>query len=78
MLADAIYRFDIDEWGAQVWDVVDADSCGLEGAWAFVADEKGRFRDGDYESLCDPVVYVYRYALHPDFAEWRMPVMDAF
>jgi hypothetical protein len=78
ILADTLSRFDIEECGEDAWTVADEDSAGLELAWASLLDENGHFREDEFESIADPVVYTYRFALHPDFAEWRMPVMDAF
>ena len=78
ILADEIHRFEIEDRGENVWDAADADSSGVEAAWASVLDENGHFRDGDFPSVSDPVVYVYRFELHPDFAEFRLAVMDQF
>lgn len=78
LLADEIRRFDIEEHGINAWDAADADSSGTEAAWAALLDEHGRFREEGLESMGDPAVYVYRFHLHPDFAECRMAVIDAF
>ena len=78
ILADELRRYDIAECHEGIWDVADADSSGLEAAWASLLDEQGNFRDDDFDGIADPVVYLYRFVLHPDFAQWRMAVMDAF
>ncbi len=77
VLTDELRRFEIDERGETMWDVADADSSGLEAAWAALLDEKGAFRAKDFLGEADPVVYLYRFELHPDFVEWRLAVMDA-
>ena len=78
ILADELRRFEISEWSENVWDAADADSSGLEAAYAALLDENGDFRQDEFESVADPVVYLYRFARHEDFREWRMSVLDAF
>lgn len=78
LLADALYPYEMAERGASVWDAADADSSGLEAAWASLLDKDGEFRDEEFEALGEPVVYLYRFALHDDFVQWRMAVMDTF
>ena len=78
LMADELRVGDIEERGGNVWDAADNDSSGLEAAWASLLDEAGSFRSEDFESSGDPVVYLYRFELHPDFAAWRMPVMHSF
>ena len=77
IMADRLDVGRIAELGSSVWGVADADSSGLESAWACLLDEEGRFRDDDFE-MADPVVYLYRFALHLDFVEWKMAVMHMF
>ena len=78
LLADELRRFEIAECGEQVWQVADADSSGLEAAWTSLLDQEGNFRDDDFEAVADPVVYLYRFKLHPDFVNWRLAMMDVF
>jgi hypothetical protein len=59
-------------------DVADADSSGLVAAFESLLDDDRQFRDDEFESVADPVVYVYRFCLHPDFGEWKLPAMHAF
>jgi hypothetical protein len=61
-----------------VWDVADSDSSGLEAAWANLLDEHGEIRAQEFAGAADPVIYLYRFALHPDFVESKMAVMDMF
>jgi len=77
VLADSMSRFDIEECGEDPSDVADSDSSGLSAAWESLVDKDGEFRSDDFQSIADPVVYIYRFYLHPDFAEWRIAVMDA-
>jgi hypothetical protein len=76
MLADEIRRYESNEWGHNNWDVAEADSMGLETAYASLLDEEGEIRE--FNGMCDPIVYLYRFAMHDDFAEWRLPLLDAF
>ncbi len=78
ILADEIRRYEIEEWGESAWDVADADSSGLESAYAGLLHEEGKFCSDLFDSLADPIVYLYRFELHADFAAWRMPLLDAF
>lgn len=78
ILADRLDIRRIAELGIRVWDVADADSSGLEAAWASLLDEGGERDDVEIQVGSDPVVYLYRFVLHPDYAEWRMAVMDLF
>jgi len=75
MLADAIHRFDVADCGERAWTVADAESAGLAAAWAFLVDDNGALRQDAFETIVDPVVYLY--VLHPNFAELRLAVMDA-
>lgn len=77
ILADELRRFEIAEWGEDVWTVADADSSGLEAAWAAVLDEEGTFREDEFDGPADPVIYLYRFKLHEDFSAWRLAVLDA-
>ena len=78
MLADELRRYDIAEKGESVWRAADADSSGLESAWASLLDEEGEFREEEFESNADSIVYLYRFKLHADFSDWRLAAMDAF
>ncbi|HEY1599679.1 MAG TPA: hypothetical protein VGG64_08765 [Pirellulales bacterium] len=78
ILADELRPGEIDELGDDPWDVADADSSGLEAAYAAVLDEHGCFRDDEFTAGGDQIVYLYRFALHPDFVDWRLAVMDSF
>lgn len=78
ILADEIRPSEIENCGENVYAVADGDSAGLEAAWAALLDEDGNFREDEFTAPAEPVVYLYRFALHPDFAEWRMAVMDDF
>lgn len=78
MLADELRRYEISEWSENIWDAADADSSGLEAAYAALLDKNGDFRQDEFEGVADPIVYLYRFALHEDFRDWRMPVLDAF
>jgi hypothetical protein len=78
LLADELRPYEIEEWGENVSDVADADSGGLIGAWSAITDEKGAIRDDVDTETASSVVYLYRFALHHDFSEWRMAVMDSF
>ena len=42
ILADEIRRYEIEEWGESAWDVADADSSGLESAYAGLLHEEGK------------------------------------
>lgn len=64
--------------GADVWDVADSDSSGLEAAWSSLLDEEGRLQGKASAIESDPVLYLYRFVLHVDFVEWKMAVMDMF
>lgn len=78
LLADEVRRADSVEAGEDPYEVADADSSGLERAFRSLLDANGEFRDEEFDGDADPVVYLYRFALHPDFSEWRMSVLDAF
>lgn len=78
MLADELRRFEIAERGENVWNVADADSSGLEVAWSSLLDEQGEIRQEQFEGIADPVVYLYRFQLHPDFVDWRLAALDGF
>lgn len=77
-LADELRRHEIEEHGLNVWTVADADSSGLEAAWSCLLDEQGEIREDDFDGIVASVVYCYRFALHPDFVEWRLAVIDSF
>jgi len=77
-MADELRRFAITDQGRSVWDVADADSGRLEAAYASLLDSEGQFREDEFESVADPVVYVYRFCLHPDFGRWKLPAIHAF
>jgi hypothetical protein len=78
MLADEVRRFEVAEWGEDPYQVADSDSDGLEVAYRSLLDPSGQFVEEEFDGAADPVVYLYRFALHPDFAAWRLPVLDAF
>jgi hypothetical protein len=65
LLADEIRRFDANEWGHSEWEVAEADSAGLEMALDSLLDENGELRE--FNGICDPIVYLYRFLLHDDF-----------
>jgi hypothetical protein len=78
LLADSIHRYEATEWDLDPWDIADGDSEGLEAAFGALLDENGDFRSEDFEALGDPIVYLYRFALHDDFANWRFAILDSF
>src|SRR5437868_1157122 len=55
LLADEIRRYKAEEWGVSAWDVADADSSGLEGAFASLLDEESRMRDDIFNPIADPI-----------------------
>jgi hypothetical protein len=58
VLGDEIRLSEIEEAGEDVWSVTDADSAGLESAWASMLDETGEIRTSEFEPF-DSVVYLY-------------------
>jgi hypothetical protein len=78
VLADEIPRSEFADFGASIWEAADGHSCELEAAWAAILDSDGKLREDDFEGFCDPVVSIHQFELHPDFAEWRLAMMDAF
>jgi hypothetical protein len=78
ILADEVRRFEIAEWGDDPADAADADSAGLESAYAALIDDSGQFRDAEFNGVSDPIVYMYRFRLHDDFASCKLAVLDAF
>lgn len=78
IMADRLDVGRIAALGASVWDVADSDSSGLEAAWACLLDENGEILEEVSKTGLDPIVYLYRFALHTDFVEWKMAVMDMF
>ncbi|HWB12724.1 MAG TPA: hypothetical protein VG826_26095 [Pirellulales bacterium] len=78
IMADRLDVSRIVELGASVWSVADSDSSGLESAWASLLDEDGTIRAEMSDTDLESVVYMYRFFLHTDFVEWKMPVMDMF
>ena len=78
IMADELRRYELDEWGSDCLETADADSVGLEMAVASLLDADGELRLDEYECICDPIVYIYRLEIHPDFADYRLAVLDAF
>jgi hypothetical protein len=78
ILADEIRPFEAREWGKSPWAVADSDSAGLEAAYCALLDQQGRFREDEFEAIGEPVVYMWRFELHPDFAMCRLTVLDCF
>ena len=54
-------------------DVADSDSQGLADAYSLLITN-----DSKRELIHGNMVYLYRYVLHEAFAEWKLPVLDAF
>jgi hypothetical protein len=77
LLADEIRPREIEECGEDIWAVADADSSGLEAAWASLLDENGQLRSSEFAGPIDSVVYLYRFTLHADFSPCRLAVLDA-
>jgi hypothetical protein len=75
-IMDEMRLYEIEEHRVSAWDVADADSDGLEAAWAAIATKRGKFPFSKFPTA-DTVVYIYRFEVHPDFAAWRMPFMDS-
>lgn len=79
ILADELRRSELDdERNCSPIEAADADSEGLYRAYSAVFDENNEVRGGEFESIADPFIYLYRFELHPDFADWRMAALDAF
>ncbi|MBL9164424.1 MAG: hypothetical protein JNL18_16980 [Planctomycetaceae bacterium] len=78
MLADEIRRFEVTEWGEEAWEVADADSQGWSDLYSSFLNADGDFCEDELETLADPIVYLYRFDVHPDFAKWKMAALDAF
>ena len=77
-LADEIRRFEIEEWGEEPFEACDDDSAGLVAAYASLTDAQGQFLADEFNSVSDPFVYLYAFALHPDFAECKLSIIDGF
>jgi hypothetical protein len=77
ILADELRPYELSEWGVSPWNVADADSGGLLSAYCALLGRNGRLRE-EFDAIGEPIVYVYRFALHDDFAQWRMAVLDCF
>jgi len=78
ILADELRRYEIMDWGDNVWDAADADSSGLEAAYASLLTADGKFREEEFEGIANPLVYMYRFALHEEFVNWRLAVLHGF
>ena len=78
ILADELRPFELAEWGTNVWDVADSDSAGLLAAYSALLDKSGHFRELEFDAIGEPIVYMYRFELHPDFAHWRLAILDCF
>jgi hypothetical protein len=78
ILADEIRRDEIDEWGDDPWEAADADSASLEGVYVSLIRACGESIDRRFNAVNDPVVYIYRFKMHDDFASCKRAAMDAF
>ncbi|WP_232536170.1 hypothetical protein [Lacipirellula parvula] len=78
MLADEIRRHEVTEWGEEAWDVADADSQGWADLYNSFLNADGDFGVDELDTLADPIVFLYRFDVHPDFANWKMAALDAF
>ncbi len=78
ILADELRPNEIREWGGSVWHVADGDSGGLLAAYTSLLDADGEFRHEEFDAIGEPIVYMYRFELHEDFTDWKLPVLDSF
>jgi hypothetical protein len=78
-MADELRFIETEAWrGMTVQDAVNDDSAGLRHIYAAMTDEKDDFRGMELGGSSDPLVYLYAFVLHPDFAECKLPVLDGF
>jgi hypothetical protein len=78
ILADELRPLEIAAWGDSVLSAADADSGGLLHAYSSLLDAEGKFRHGEFEAIGEPIVYMYRFELHDDFAACKLAVLDSF
>lgn len=58
--------------------MADADSQGWSDLYGSLLSTGGTFGDDAFEGIADPIVYLYRFALHPDFGNWKMAAFDVY
>lgn len=79
LMADELRRDEIEAWGKgdSVSDAADADSDALVEVCNSMDGPDDCLRLDEFKGAADPLVYLYRFELHPDFAEWKLSILDA-
>jgi hypothetical protein len=72
VVADELRTSETEERGIDPSIAADADSSGLVAVWSALMLE-----NDEPPSAADTLVYLYRFAVHPDFSECRMAILDA-
>jgi hypothetical protein len=79
LVADELRRNEIEAWGDgdSVWDAADEDSDALVEICKSMEGHDDLLRLDEFKGSADPMVYLYRFELHPDFTVWKLPILDA-